>query len=154
MDRLITVGCHRGPSCLDNRVTRTRCRRSTYCDVAFPQLTTPPRSRISPCLKPLSAVHHLFLLSDSRPLLCAQPRPRGLATAAIDRRNAGSASVLSWRNAANARFELRRARAAVRRPDFLAIENPFLPSLSRPGILPGVSTYRTVQNCEATSARN
>jgi hypothetical protein len=33
----------------------------------------------------------------------------------------------------------------------LTIENSFLPSLPRPGFLPGVSTYRTVQNCEATS---
>jgi hypothetical protein len=39
----------------------------------------------------------------------------------------------------------------VRRPDFLTIENSFLPSLPRPGLLPGVSTYRTVQKCEATS---
>jgi len=41
----------------------------------------------------------------------------------------------------------------VRRPDFLTIENSFSPSLPRPSILPGVSTYRTVQNCEATSVR-
>jgi hypothetical protein len=39
----------------------------------------------------------------------------------------------------------------MRRPDFLTIENSFSPGHPRPSFLPGVSTYRTVQICEATS---
>jgi hypothetical protein len=42
----------------------------------------------------------------------------------------------------------------VRRPDFLTIENSLSPGHPRPGILLGVSTYRTVQISEATSARD
>ena len=39
----------------------------------------------------------------------------------------------------------------VRRADFLTIENSFWPSLHRLGLTPGVSTYRAVQICGATS---
>jgi hypothetical protein len=58
-----------------------------------------------------------------------------------------------WSSAANATRALNSAVCLrrVRRPDFLTIENSFSPSLPRPSILPGVSTYRTVQNSEATS---
>jgi hypothetical protein len=41
----------------------------------------------------------------------------------------------------------------VRRPDFLTIENSFSSGHPRPSSLPGVSTYRTVQICEATSPK-
>lgn len=39
----------------------------------------------------------------------------------------------------------------VRRADFLTIKNSFSPGHSRPGIMPGVSTYRAVQICDAAS---
>jgi|GEM_PF-1928151 len=39
----------------------------------------------------------------------------------------------------------------VRRADFLTIKNSFSPDQSRPGFMPGVSTYSAVQICGATS---
>jgi hypothetical protein len=41
----------------------------------------------------------------------------------------------------------------VRRADFLTIENSFSPNRLRPSIVPGVSNYRAVQFCGATSVR-
>ena len=39
----------------------------------------------------------------------------------------------------------------VRRADFLTTEKSFLPGTCRPGFVPGVSTYRAVQLCGASS---
>src|SRR5208283_815564 len=64
-----------------------------------------------------------------------------------------SAIVRSSSNAAratralNARLWVRR----VRRADFLTIKNSFSPDRFRSSIMPGVSTYRAVQICGATS---
>ena len=39
----------------------------------------------------------------------------------------------------------------VRRANILTLKNSFLPDLHRPGLMPGVSTYRAGQICGATS---
>ena len=58
-----------------------------------------------------------------------------------------SRKAASATRALNAELWVRR----VRRADFLTIKNACSPGLSRPDLTPGVSTYRAVQICGATS---
>ncbi len=63
-----------------------------------------------------------------------------------------SVVVLSLRRAANATcaFKPRLCVRRVRRADFLAIKNAFLPAPHRAGLTPRVSTYQAVQFRGAT----
>ncbi len=86
-------------------------------------------------------------------VLLQLPLPFGDLIGCTSKRLVSSAKVLSSRKAANATWALNAAVCVrrVRRADFFTIENSFSPDLRRPGFMPGVSAYSSVQIGGATS---